>query len=47
MPYKASGRFVMVRRSGRWVVLKKHPNEQAANAHAAALNANVGHNKEK
>ena len=47
MPYKASGKFVMVRRGGKWVVLKKHPSDQAANAHAAALNANVGHNRGK
>lgn len=43
MPYKASGNYVMVKRGGRWVQLKKHPNPDAARRHARALDAHVKH----
>ena len=43
MPYKASARWVLIKRKGRWVLFKKHPSEKAAKAHARALNANVRH----
>ena len=43
MPYKATGRRVLVKRGGRWVLLKKHPTAAQAKAHAGALNANVRH----
>jgi hypothetical protein len=45
MPYKASGKRVMVKRGGKWVTLKTHKTEGQAKAHAAALNANVSHKK--
>lgn len=43
MPYKLRGRAVMVKRGGRWVVLKKHPTEEKALTHFRALKVNVGH----
>ena len=43
MPYKATGKTVLVKRRGRWVVLKRHKSEKGARAHAAALNRNVRH----
>jgi len=46
MPYKASGSNVMIKRGSKWVILKKHPNPEAARKHAAALNINV-HRKRK
>jgi hypothetical protein len=41
MPYRASGKAVMVKKDGRWVLLKRHKTEVQARSHAAALNANV------
>lgn len=41
MPYKASGRVVLVKRGGRWVRFKVHDTEAAAERHARALNANM------
>jgi hypothetical protein len=41
MPYIAKGLWVMVKRGGRWVRLKKHSTPQKAKAHASALNINV------
>lgn len=43
MPYKATGKTVLIKRGGRWVVLKRHQSEAAARRHARALNANVRH----
>ena len=46
MPYKLSesGDAVMVKRSGKWTVLKKHPSHAKALAHLRALEINVeGH----
>lgn len=43
MPYKASGKTVLIKRGGKWIVLKRHPTPKAAKAHAGALNANVKH----
>lgn len=43
MPYNASGRRVMVKRGGRWVVLKRYPTAAKAKRHAKALNANIRH----
>jgi hypothetical protein len=39
MPYKATGKWVLVKRKGRWVRLRQMVSEAAAKAHAAALNA--------
>ena len=47
MPYKAVGNKVMVKRLGRWVLLKKHPTPARAKAHAVALNINVHHPEKK
>jgi hypothetical protein len=41
MPYKVSGKWVLVLREGRWIKFKRHVSEAAAKAHAAALNLNV------
>lgn len=38
MPYKAVGVWVYIKRKGRWVRLRKMESEEAAKAHAAALN---------
>lgn len=38
MPYRARGDWVMVKRNGKWVRLKKHPDHEHARRHAAALN---------
>ena len=43
MPYKASGKTVLVKRGGRWVVVKRLSSEEKAQNYAAALNANVRH----
>lgn len=43
MPYKSSGKRVLVKRKGKWVPHKTHPSEAAARKHASALNANVRH----
>jgi hypothetical protein len=43
MPYKASGNWVYVKKSGKWKRHKRHPNALAANKHVRALNAWVGH----
>lgn len=43
MPYKASGKTVLILRNGRWFVLKRHASAAAAQRHARALNANVKH----
>ncbi len=46
MPYKLSedGEAVMVKRGGRWVVLKDHHDKVKARKHLAALEINVeGH----
>jgi len=43
VPYKHVGARVYVKKKGKWQLLKKHPNEQKARAHARALNANVKH----
>jgi hypothetical protein len=39
MPYKATGRWVYIKRKGKWVRLREMVSEAAAKAHAAALNA--------
>jgi hypothetical protein len=39
MPYKATGKSVLVKKRGRWVRLRQMVSEAAAKAHAAALNA--------
>jgi hypothetical protein len=41
MPYKAVGSRVYVKRRGKWVLMKTHPDARHAKAHAAALNINV------
>jgi len=41
MPYKASGKWVLIYRDGRWVRYQEHATEERAKAHAAALNINV------
>lgn len=41
MPYKASGKWVMIKKKGRWVKHKRHENNEKARKHAAALNINV------
>lgn len=41
MPYKLQGSSVMVKRGGRWVLLKKHKTRTQAAAHLRALKANV------
>lgn len=43
MPYKLSenGKAVMVKRDGKWVMLKKHPTHSKAKAHLWALWENV------
>ena len=43
MPYKSSGKWVMIKRGGKWVRFKEHKTVKDASAHAAALNINVGH----
>lgn len=43
MPYKASGKTVLVKKGRRWVIFKRHDSEAAARRHARALNANVKH----
>ncbi len=43
MPYRARGTRVMVRRRGRWVLLKVHASARAARSHARALNTRVKH----
>jgi hypothetical protein len=41
MPYKRIGKTVYVRKDGEWQVVKKHPNERAAQKHLVALKINV------
>ena len=43
MPYKLSedGKSVMVKRGGKWVLLKAHVSKAKALAHLRALKANV------
>lgn len=41
MPYKASGKVVMVKKGGRWVPKKYHSSPGKAKAHATALNINA------
>ena len=41
MPYKRTGRTVYVQKNGEWRVLKKHPDERAAQKHLIALRINV------
>lgn len=43
MPYKlsANGLCVMVKRKGKWAILKKHPTKASALAHLRALKINV------
>lgn len=41
MPYKLSGKSVMVLRNGKWVILKTHPSREKARKHLAALKINV------
>ena len=41
MPFKLKGNFVMVKKRGRWEVLKKHPTRAKALAHLRALKINV------
>jgi hypothetical protein len=43
MPYRAVGKVVQVKRSGKWVHKKTHPTPAKAKKHAAALNINVKH----
>ena len=43
MPYKTSGTKVLVKRGGKWRVLKTHKTEAEAKRHCKALNANVKH----
>lgn len=50
MPYKLGGadeRSVMVKRAGRWVLLKRHPSRKRALAHLRALYANVPEAREE
>lgn len=41
MPYKRTGKTVLVKRGDRWVVLKTHPSATKAQKHLAALQINV------
>ena len=41
MPYKASGNWVMVKKSGRWVRYKNQGSPGKAQSMARALNVNV------
>lgn len=41
MPYKLSGKNVMVYKGGKWKVLKRHASKAKAIAHLRALKANV------
>ena len=41
MPYKCTGRTVYVQKDGKWKVLKMHQTPEKAQAHLAALEANV------
>ena len=41
MPYKISGKMVMVFKDGKWVTLKEHKSHAEALAHMRALMANV------
>ena len=41
MPYKISGNTVMVKRTDKWQVLKKHKTKKEAIAHLRALYANT------
>lgn len=43
MPYKATGKWVMVKRKGKWVRHKLQRSEEAAKAMARALNMVVKH----
>jgi hypothetical protein len=43
MPYKASGKWVMVKKKDRWMPLKRHATHGKAAAHATALNIHVKH----
>lgn len=43
MPYKASGKNVLVFKNGKWVLYKRHTSAEKARRHAAALNINVRH----
>jgi hypothetical protein len=45
MPYKLSGdgKSVMVRKGGRWRVLKRHKRKEDARKHLFALRKNVNH----
>ncbi len=47
MPYKASGRWVLVKRKGRWVKFKQHDNPAEAEKHVAALRINVYKKKKR
>lgn len=41
MPYKTEGNKVMVKKDGKWKVLKEHPTKAQAVAHVIALKTNV------
>ncbi len=41
MPYRQVGNRVYVLKDGKWTLLKKHPTEKKARAHAAALRIQV------
>jgi len=43
MPYKATNEWVMVKRKGKWVKLRKATSAAAARRQARALNATAGH----
>ena len=43
MPYKAVGKNVMVKKHGKWRLLKKHKTVEEARKHALALTINVHH----
>ena len=43
MPYKATNEWIMVKRSGKWVKLRKATSAAAAQRQARALNAKVRH----
>ena len=43
MPYKASGKWVMVKKGGRWVKYRRAASADVARRQARALNANVKH----
>lgn len=47
MPYKATGKTVLILRDGKWVVLKRHKTEKEAQDHARALTLNVSHKGRK